>query len=73
MVGVRRRYKGVQIEVIVKVVHGYWRCEDVRVCQEAHQTPVSLSVRGTFADVVAAVEAAESRARGWIDRYGATF
>ena len=72
MVTVRRRYKGVQIEVIVSVVHRYWWCEDVRVCHDPHQTPISLPVRGTFADVIAAVAAGEARAKDWIDGHGAT-
>ena len=48
------------------------RCQHIRVSDDARQIPVSLRVRGTFADAVAAVEAGESRARAWIDEYGTT-
>ena len=70
MVTVRRRYKGWQIEVILEAVHGHWRCEEVCVSQDPRETPMSLRLRGAFADVMAAIEAAEGRARDWIDQYG---
>ena len=70
MVAVWRRYKGVRIEVILHSARGHWRCEEVRVSRDRRETPVSLEVRGAFADVMAAVAAARALAETWIDEHG---